>query len=78
MERVLADAAQCCGRWSNDGVADHRRSLNRLKKSISCVAREQRSIYTEPLDRLTRQRFHAAFAGIASPNAKTVALHESR
>ncbi|MBT9474086.1 MAG: arsinothricin resistance N-acetyltransferase ArsN1 family B [Pseudomonadota bacterium] len=36
-----------------------------------------RALYTELLDRLTRQGFHAAFAGIALPNDKSVGLHEA-
>jgi L-amino acid N-acyltransferase YncA len=36
-----------------------------------------RALYTELLDRLTRQGFHAAFAGIALPNEKSVGLHEA-
>jgi L-amino acid N-acyltransferase YncA len=35
------------------------------------------ALYTELLDRLTRQGFHAAFAGIALPNDKSVGLHEA-
>lgn len=36
-----------------------------------------RALYTEMLDRLARQGFHAAFAGIALPNDKSVGLHEA-
>lgn len=36
-----------------------------------------RALYTELLDRLTRQGFHTAFAGIALPNDKSVGLHEA-
>jgi phosphinothricin acetyltransferase len=36
-----------------------------------------RALYTELLDRLIRQGFHAAFAGIALPNDKSVGLHEA-
>jgi L-amino acid N-acyltransferase YncA len=36
-----------------------------------------RALYSELLDRLTRQGFHAAFAGIALPNDKSVGLHEA-
>jgi L-amino acid N-acyltransferase YncA len=36
-----------------------------------------RKLYTELLDVLTRQGFHAAFAGIVPPNAESVGLHEA-
>ncbi|MBP7703765.1 MAG: N-acetyltransferase [Caulobacter sp.] len=36
-----------------------------------------RALYTELLDRLTRQGYHAAFAGIALPNENSVGLHEA-
>jgi L-amino acid N-acyltransferase YncA len=36
-----------------------------------------RALYKELLDQLTRQGFHAAFAGIALPNDKSVGLHEA-
>lgn len=36
-----------------------------------------RRLYRDLLDRLTRQGFHSAFAGIALPNAKSVGLHEA-
>lgn len=56
-------------RWSVDvtvyaAPAEHRRGLGR-------------ALYTELLDQLTRQGFHAAFAGIALPNDKSVGLHEA-
>jgi phosphinothricin acetyltransferase len=36
-----------------------------------------RALYSGLLDRLTRQGFHTAFAGIALPNEKSVGLHEA-
>jgi phosphinothricin acetyltransferase len=36
-----------------------------------------RALYAELLDLLTRQGFHAAFAGITLPNEKSVGLHEA-
>ncbi len=36
-----------------------------------------RALYADLLDRLTRQGFHAAFAGIALPNERSVRLHEA-
>jgi phosphinothricin acetyltransferase len=36
-----------------------------------------RALYGDLLDRLARQGFHAAFAGIALPNDKSVGLHEA-
>jgi L-amino acid N-acyltransferase YncA len=36
-----------------------------------------RALYTELLDLLTRQGFHAAFAGIVPPNEASVRLHET-
>jgi L-amino acid N-acyltransferase YncA len=36
-----------------------------------------RALYTELLDQLTRQGFHAAFAGIALPNEQSVGLHQA-
>ena len=36
-----------------------------------------RALYAELLDLLTRQGFHAAFAGIAPPNEGSVGLHEA-
>ncbi|NML95545.1 arsinothricin resistance N-acetyltransferase ArsN1 family B [Novosphingobium olei] len=35
-----------------------------------------RALYAELLPRLSRHGFHAAFAGIALPNAASIALHE--
>jgi phosphinothricin acetyltransferase len=56
-------------RWSVDVTVyaapnAHRRGLGR-------------ALYTELLEQLTRQGFHAAFAGIALPNEKSVGLHEA-
>lgn len=36
-----------------------------------------RALYADLLDRLVKQGFHSAFAGIALPNDKSVGLHEA-
>jgi phosphinothricin acetyltransferase len=56
-------------RWSVDvtvyaAPGMHRRGLGR-------------ALYSELLARLTRQGFHAAFAGITLPNEESVGLHEA-
>jgi len=74
-DRVLGYAyagphrARSAYRWSVDVTVYaaphvHRRGLGR-------------ALYSELLGRLTRQGFHAAFAGIALPNDKSVGLHEA-
>lgn len=64
-----AHRARAAYRWSVDVTAyahmdAHRRGVGR-------------ALYDELLRRLTGQGFHAAFAGIALPNEKSVGLHEA-
>ena len=64
-----AHAARPAYRWSCNVTAyaaphAHRRGIGR-------------ALYGELLPLLARQRMHAAFAGIALPNAKSVGLHEA-
>jgi hypothetical protein len=61
----------------NRGVSDHRRSLGHLNSRLRLQREKQHGLCTELLDLLTRQRFHAALAGIAFPNAKSVAFYEA-
>lgn len=61
--------ARAAYRWSVDvtvyvAARAHRRGVGR-------------ALYGDLLERLTRQGFHAAFAGIALPNDKSVGLHEA-
>jgi L-amino acid N-acyltransferase YncA len=66
-------------------AAPHRaRSAYRWSVDVTVYAASQfhrrgvgRALYLELLDQLTRQGFHAAFAGIALPNDKSIGLHEA-
>lgn len=64
-----AHRARAAYRWSVDVTVYTARQVHR--RGIG------RKLYFELLDRLTRQGFHSAFAGIALPNEKSVGLHEA-
>lgn len=64
-----AHRARAAYRWSVDVSVYVRTDARR-----SGIGRE---LYQALLETLTRQRFHAAFAGIALPNPGSVGLHEA-
>ena len=64
-----AHAARPAYRWSCNVTAYA--SANSHRRGVG------RSLYTELLGLLARQRLHSVFAGIALPNEKSIGMHEA-